>query len=320
MSPLTTSLLLLLLTAAPLAAARVLPSDYWLSKRASLTEAIWGYGASLPTRAKPDSVSPTNVTGVTEIAWDLGSPGRGAPSLTSRVYQVLRQQSDGQDVSSAVRAPRRAKKAFLLHRKRFTARAHGEQNELYNAACTNPHTHAASRPRAMSRSRLAPRAFGLVMFVLFLTSTSSHLRLRCRPLPSLPFSCPSLPSLPDGHSKAPEKGGTWFDHYNMSGFLGDMADADVSLRRIPFAFICPHPTCARSTGSSHDMYQLITRSFATPHRHLRVLIFLSTPLSPRLLRRSSSFRCRCSDVTPFPGSRRATRGLNSTRRRGTRRK
>ena len=184
MPPLTTSLLLLLLAAAPLAAARVLPSDYWLSKRASLTEAIWGYGASLPTRAKPDAVSPTNVTGVTEIAWDLGSPGRGAPSLTSRVYQVLRQQSDGQDVSSAVRAPRRAKKAFLLHRKRFTARAHGEQHELYNAACTNPHTHAASRPRAMSRSRLAPRAFGLVMFVLFLTSTSSHLRLRCRPLSS----------------------------------------------------------------------------------------------------------------------------------------
>ena len=89
---------------------------------------------------------------------------------------------------------------------------------------------------------------------------------------------PLLPSPTDGHSKAPEKGGTWFDHYNMSGFLGDMADADVSLRRIPFAFICPHPTCARSTGSSHDMYQLITRLFATPHHRLLVPIVPSTSL------------------------------------------
>jgi hypothetical protein len=140
------SLVLLLLLTAPQAAARVLPSDYWLSKRASLTEAIWGYGASLPTRAKPDAVSPTNVTGVTEIAWDLGSPGPGAPSLTSRVYQVLRQHGGGQGVSSDVQAPRRAKKAFLLHRKRFRT-AHGEQaHELYKRCLYKPSTTARAGP------------------------------------------------------------------------------------------------------------------------------------------------------------------------------
>ena len=200
------SLVLLLLLTAPQAAARVLPSDYWLSKRASLTEAIWGYGASLPTRAKPDAVSPTNVTGVTEIAWDLGAPGPGAPSLTSRVYQVLRQHGGGQGVSSDVQAPRRAKKAFLLHRKRFRT-AHGEQaHELYRAlqtlhlqtlhhrACRPRATPFPSLPRAPSGSLLTPRAFGLigVCSFSFLTSTSSHLRLRCRPLPSSIAFAPAL--------------------------------------------------------------------------------------------------------------------------------
>jgi hypothetical protein len=121
-------------------ADNVLPSNYWLSRRASLIESVWGYGSALPSKHTPDSIKPTNVTGVTEVMWDLGKPGADAPSIKSYVYQVSR--------SPGKRAPR----AFLLHH---------------------------------------------------------------------------------GHSNAPEANGTWFDHYNMSGLLGEMADADVFILSMP---------------------------------------------------------------------------------------
>ena len=108
--------LLVTLAAEAGAQHRVLPSDFFLSKRASAVEAIWGWGAALPTRSQPDSgPDPTNVSGVDSIQWNLGRPGQArwrdddyeyaVPQLNSTVTIVRKNGAGGP------RAPR----AFLLH-------------------------------------------------------------------------------------------------------------------------------------------------------------------------------------------------------------
>lgn len=175
MLPLLTIALVLLQSTSAATPPRVLPSDYWLSKRASMVEAVWGWGRSLPTKSTPDGVAPTNVTGVTEIRWDLGSPGNAThhgPALTSRVYQVLRSGDSGASGSGAKRV-KRAKRAFLLHH---------------------------------------------------------------------------------GHSDAPEENGTWYDHYNMSAFLMDMADADVFIISMPLMG-CNHVPNVSSLNDPHKWFE-----------------------------------------------------------------
>jgi hypothetical protein len=137
------------------ASSRVLPADFFLSKRASAVEAIWGWGAALPTRSQPDvGPLPTNVSGVTSIQWNLGKPGRkqhlmnsSVPDLVSTVSIVRKNGENGP----------RASRAFLLHH---------------------------------------------------------------------------------GHSKLGAEndtpGATWYDYYNMSSFLSELADADVFIVSMPF--------------------------------------------------------------------------------------
>ena len=110
----------------------------WPRKRAEIVETIWGHEASLPDRAAPDAVLPTNVSNLSAVVWSLGQPAPSAPSLNSTVYHLKRN----------------GRRAFLLHH---------------------------------------------------------------------------------GHSKGPgtEPGSTWWDHYNMSLFLGDLADADVFVLSMP---------------------------------------------------------------------------------------
>eukprot|EP00658_Telonema_sp_P-2_P072572 TRINITY_DN61697_c0_g1_i2.p1 TRINITY_DN61697_c0_g1~~TRINITY_DN61697_c0_g1_i2.p1 ORF type:complete len:380 (-),score=71.73 TRINITY_DN61697_c0_g1_i2:218-1357(-) len=144
------------------------PSDYWLSRRASMIEAVWGYDAGLPPRATPDTITKTNVTGVSQLEWNLGSPGPNAPAIISKVYEVRKAPGGG-------RAPR----AFLLHH---------------------------------------------------------------------------------GHSLAPEPSGNWYDHYNMSGFLGDMADADVYILSMPL-YGC---NAIAGIRSSHSWFQQFERPGNSP--------------------------------------------------------